>query len=83
MFFQFCGQRQYCIAKDLPLPKIRYTREEIIYDIEPCEKQCERGCEKRKIGGKVNEPLEVIPASIKAIAHTRPKDEPIFFVQVH
>jgi len=55
-----------------PLPK-DLPREEIIHDVTPEEKQCACGCEKKKIGEEVSEQLEVIPASIKVIAHVRPK----------
>lgn len=55
-----------------PLPK-DLPREEIIHDVTPEEKQCACGCEKKKIGEEVSEQLEVIPASIKVIAHIRPK----------
>lgn len=55
-----------------PLPK-NLPREEIIHDVEPEEKQCECGCEKKRIGEEVSEQLEVIPASIKVVAHIRPK----------
>ena len=55
-----------------PLPK-DLPREEIIHDVTPEEKQCTCGCEKKKIGEEVSEQLEVIPASIKVVAHIRPK----------
>lgn len=55
-----------------PLPKA-LPREEIIHDIDDADKICSCGCEKKKIGEEVSEQLEVIPASVKVIAHIRPK----------
>jgi transposase len=63
-------QRKKPVRKALPK---NLPREEVIHDVEPSEKQCECGCEKKKIGEEVSEQLEVIPASIKVIAHIRPK----------
>jgi transposase len=63
-------QRKKPVRK--PLPK-NLPREEIIHDVEPEEKQCDCGCEKQRIGEEVSEQLEVIPASIKVVAHVRPK----------
>jgi hypothetical protein len=58
--------------KRKPLPK-DLAREEIIHDIDDKDKVCDCGCEKKKIGEEVSEQLEVIPASIKVVAHIRPK----------
>lgn len=59
-------------AKRKPLPKT-LPREEIIHDISDADKICDCGCDKKKIGEEVSEQLEVIPASMKVIAHIRPK----------
>jgi transposase len=58
--------------KRKPLPK-ELPREEITHDITDSEKICICGCEKKHIGEEISEQLEVIPASIKVIAHIRPK----------
>jgi transposase len=58
--------------KRKPLPK-HLPREEIVHDIDDKDKVCACGCEKNKIGEEVSEQLEVIPASLKVVAHIRPK----------
>ncbi len=59
-------------AKRKPLPTT-LPREEIIHDISEADKICDCGYEKKNIGEEVSEQLEVIPASMKVVAHIRPK----------
>lgn len=55
-----------------PLPET-LPREVIEHDITTEEKRCACGCMKQRIGEKVTEQLEYIPAKPTVIAHVRPK----------
>lgn len=55
-----------------PLPE-NLPREVIEHDISEEEKQCVCGCSKQRIGEEVTEQLEFIPATLRVIAHVRPK----------
>lgn len=55
-----------------PLPDF-LPRKQVIHDISDAEKQCQCGCELRKIGEVKSEQLEIIPAQLFVIEHIQNK----------
>eukprot|EP01035_Chromulina_nebulosa_P057790 gene57790-79176_t len=55
-----------------PIPAI-YPRVDVVHDIADDQKMCVCGCQKTPFGSDVTEQLEVVPAYIRVLRHTRLK----------
>ena len=51
----------------------KLLRVEEVHDIDDADKICPCGCELKRIGEEVSEQLDIIPAKVQVIRHTRPK----------